>query len=260
MQISLSECQRQVEVAPSYGFSSNLSPLGYPALTTSPGGYSTVLSTLTGPSGASSAYSSALGQRVESLYSKLAELDHTVSSCLSRSLDQDVRLQLLEHASYSGSMVWKIDDFERRRKEALDGINLSIYSSPFYTSKHGYKVCARLYLNGDGMGKGSHLSFFFVIMKGCYDALIQWPFQQKVTLILFHPTHSKKHVTDSFKPDPHSSSFQRPAQREMNIASGCPMFCRLEQVLSAGYVQDDCIFVGVTVETASIPKLLPGTK
>ena len=44
----------------------------------------------------------------------------------------------------------------------------------------GYKMCARLYLNGDGMGKGTHVSLFFVIMRGPCDALLKWPFRQKV--------------------------------------------------------------------------------
>jgi len=43
-------------------------------------------------------------------------------------------------------------------------------------------MCARLYLNGDGMGKGTHVSLFFVVMRGAYDALLKWPFRQKVCL------------------------------------------------------------------------------
>ncbi|KAL5491284.1 hypothetical protein EMCRGX_G016542 [Ephydatia muelleri] len=94
----------------------------------------------------------------------------------------------------------KIDDFARRRKEAVVGVTMSLYSIPFYTSRHGYKMCARVYLNGDGMGKGTHLSFYFVVMKGPLDALLPWPFNQKVSLtiinqtsfILIHsPTHSR---------------------------------------------------------------------
>lgn len=41
-------------------------------------------------------------------------------------------------------------------------------------------MCLRLYLNGDGSGRGTHLSLFFVVMKGKYDALLKWPFSQKV--------------------------------------------------------------------------------
>ena len=168
--------------------------------------------------------------------------------------DQEVRLQLLERATYNGDLVWKIDDFKRRRREAVDGVTLSLYSTPFYTSRHGYKMCARVYLNGDGLGKGSHLSFFFVIMRGPYDALLVWPFKQKVTLMLINQA-GKKPVTDSFRPDPHSSSFQRPGRKEMNIASGCPMFIRIEHLLNGGFIQDDCIFLRVVVDVSDLPTI-----
>jgi hypothetical protein len=42
----------------------------------------------------------------------------------------------------------------------------------------------RLYLNGDGVGKGTHISLFFVIMKGEYDLLLSWPFKHKVRKII----------------------------------------------------------------------------
>lgn len=43
-------------------------------------------------------------------------------------------------------------------------------------------MCLRIYLNGDGTGRGSHLSLFFVVMRGHSDALLKWPFNQKVIL------------------------------------------------------------------------------
>ena len=56
----------------------------------------------------------------------------------------------------------------------------------------------------DGMGKGTHLSFFFVVMTGPFDALLPWPFKHMVTLAIINQT-GKKHVTDSFRPDPLST-------------------------------------------------------
>lgn len=97
-----------------------------------------------------------------------------------RLADMDLRFQVLETASYSGTLIWKIRDYQRRKQEALAAKTLSLYSQPFYTGYFGYKMCARVYLNGDGMGKGSHLSLFFVVMRGEYDALLPWPFKQKV--------------------------------------------------------------------------------
>ena len=195
-------------------------------------------------------------QQFETLSSKVTELDHSLDRCLSSSLDQELRLQLLERATYNGILLWKIDDFARRRREAVDGVTLSLYSTPFYTSRHGYKMCARIYLNGDGLGKGTHLSFFFVIMRGPFDALLTWPFKQKVMLTLLNQI-GKKHVTDHFRPDPQSSSFQQPGRKEMNIASGCPMFIRIEHLMSGGYIKDDSIFLRIVVDTSDLPKITP---
>ena len=196
-------------------------------------------------------------RQIETIHSKVTELEHSVDRCLSSSMDHDLRLQLLERATYNGILIWKIDDFERRRKEAVDGITMSLYSSPFYTSRHGYKMCARIYLNGDGLGKNTHFSFFFVIMRGPYDPLLPWPFRQKVTLTLLNQTR-KKHVTDHFRADPHSSSFQRPSnERERNIASGCPMFIRIEDLLSGGFVKDDAAYIRIVVDTSDLPKIMP---
>eukprot|EP00731_Ephydatia_muelleri_P015032 Em0008g752a len=203
------------------------------------------LSSHTSPLGAKSM----ILERVENISVKTTELEHGLDRCLSSCLDQEVRLQLLERATYNGVLLWKIDDFARRRKEAVDGVTMSLYSIPFYTSRHGYKMCARVYLNGDGMGKGTHLSFFFVVMKGPFDALLPWPFKQKVTLTIINQA-GKKHVTDTFRPDPQSNSFQRPTQKEMNVASGCPMFIRHEQLLSGGFVKDDCIFLRSVVDSS----------
>ncbi|XP_054653693.1 TNF receptor-associated factor 3 isoform X2 [Dunckerocampus dactyliophorus] len=169
-----------------------------------------------------------------------------------RLADMDLRFQVLETASYNGTLIWKIRDYKRRKQEAVAAKTLSLYSQPFYTGYFGYKMCARVYLNGDGMGKGTHLSLFFVVMRGEYDALLPWPFKQKVTLMLMDQGASRKHLGDAFKPDPNSSSFRRPAA-EMNIASGCPLFVSQSVLESGSYIKDDTIFIKVTVDTSDLP-------
>ena len=163
-------------------------------------------------------------------------------------LEEYIRQQ--EVSSYNGTLLWKISDFARRRNDARTGAQTSFYSASFYTSRHGYKMCARIYLNGDGMGKGTHISLFFVVMRGQYDALLRWPFRQKVTLMLLDQDNIE-HVIDAFRPDPNSSSFQKP-RREMNIASGCPLFCPLSDLDKHAYVRDDTMFVKIIVDTSDI--------
>ena len=158
--------------------------------------------------------------------------------------DQDLRLQNFETASCDGSFLWKIDEFYGRFRESVEGNIVSIYSPPFYTERYGYKLCARVCLSGDGlMGNDKYMSLFIVVMGGEYDALLPWPFQQKITLKLLDQ-EGMSHVTETFRPDPNSPSFQRP-RSEMNVASGCPTFCSLHLLRSRGYVRDDTVFVKI---------------
>ncbi len=150
-------------------------------------------------------------------------------------------VQTLQATSYNGSFIWKIPEVQRRRHEAKVGKTISLYSAPFYISRQGYKVCLRLYMNGDGCGKNTHLSFFVTIMKGEYDALLQWPFRHTVTLTLLDQD-GVKNISQAFQPEPTSSSFQRP-RNEMNIASGCPMFVPLSILNNSSYVKEDTMFL-----------------
>ena len=155
-----------------------------------------------------------------------------------------------EFSCHDGQLLWKLTEFARRRNEEVIGKQVSFCSPCFYTSRYGYKMCARIYLNGDGMGRGTHISLFLVVMRGQYDALLPWPFRQKVTLMLLDQDNVE-HVIDAFRPDPNSSSFQRP-RREINIASGCPMFCSLTELNNHAYVRDDTIFIKIIVDTTDL--------
>ncbi|KAJ7372400.1 hypothetical protein OS493_019852 [Desmophyllum pertusum] len=182
-------------------------------------------------------------RRVESIEHTLALRNVTLAD-----LEEYVRQQ--EFSSYDGQLLWKISDYARKRNDAVTGQQVSFYSPCFYTSRHGYKMCARLYLNGDGMGRGTHISVFFVVMRSQYDALLRWPFRQKVTFMLLDQDNVE-HVIDAFRPDPSSSSFQRP-RRETNIASGCPMFCSLAELNNHAYMRDDAMFLKIIVDTTDL--------
>ncbi|XP_065845076.1 TNF receptor-associated factor 3-like isoform X2 [Oscarella lobularis] len=183
---------------------------------------------------------------------QFSQQDRILASHDIKLAEHGLRIDMLDCKNTEGVLLWKITDIRRRRREAVSGKTPSIYSQPFYTSGCGYKLCARLYLNGDGMGKGTHLSLFFVVMRGEYDALLPWPFQQKVTLVLMDQTYGR-HVSDTFRPDPTSSSFKKP-RNEMNIASGCPLFVPLSTLDGGDYIRDDTLFIKVVVDTSDVTR------
>ncbi|KAI0230286.1 TNF receptor-associated factor 3 [Lamellibrachia satsuma] len=158
--------------------------------------------------------------------------------------EMDARFQCLETANYEGVLIWKVTDYTRQKQDAFQNRILSLYSQPFYTDRCGYKMCGRIYLNGDGMGKGTHLSLFFCLMPGEYDALLEWPFRMKVTLSLLDQSQARRDLSDTFRPDPTSSSFRRPTT-EMNIASGCPMFISHSDLQNSRFLKDDTIYMKI---------------
>ena len=184
---------------------------------------------------------------ISKLKLQLSNLEKKVQTKETESEDRGFRLSLLENVSYDGTMIWKIPQFAQRMVDAQSGKYTSIFSLPFYTSRYGYKLCLRLYILGDGIGKGTHMSLFFVLMRGEFDNILQWPFISKVTFRLLNLAGGKD-IVDSFLPDPMSSSFKKP-KTDMNVASGCPRFVSISDVKSGGYIVDDTIFIKVKVDT-----------
>ena len=99
-------------------------------------------------------------------------------------------------------------------------------------------------MDGDGSGKSTHLSFFLTLMRGEYDALLPWPFNQQFRFILVDQDKKGRDYVRSFKPDPVSPSFQQPSPHsEMNVASGCPEFAPLSILDDPAYVKGDTIIL-----------------
>lgn len=159
--------------------------------------------------------------------------------------------------SNEGIFIWKLSNFSEKMADALAERQTSIYSPPFFSSPTGYKMRVRLYPNGDGSAKKTHMSLFFVLMRSDYDAILKFPFHFKVTFCLYDQSGAQKHIVDSFRPDIKSNSFQRP-RSEMNIASGIPKFVLLStlQENASSYIRDDTIFIKIMIDFIDLPKAL----
>ena len=189
-------------------------------------------------------------EEIDALINTITKLEKSMRSKHAEFEDRDFRLSLIENSNYDGTIIWKIPQFSQRMSDAQTGKYTSIFSLPFYTGRYGYKMCLRLYILGDGIGKNSHMSLFFVIMKGEFDNILQWPFTHKVTFKLINQTGGRD-IIDTFQPDPMSSSFRRP-KSDMNIASGCPRFVSHTELKTGGFIVDDTVFIKCSVDTSTI--------
>ena len=191
-----------------------------------------------------------MSSKIQSLVEAVMKMESAVKQLQEGFGEMALLVQTLQATSYNGVFIWKIPEVQRRRQEAKIGRTISLYSAPFYTSRHGYKLCLRLYMDGDGSGKGTHLSYFLTIMRGEFDALLQWPFKQAVSLILLDQD-KQRDIIQSFRPEPTSASFQRP-HLEMNVASGCPAFAPLSVLENPSYVKDDVMFLKCLINTSGL--------
>ena len=195
---------------------------------------------------------------VEAQHTKLIQvtenvqsLQETMTRC-SIALDEiRLRQDVLDVKTTSGMLIWKIPEIRRRYRDAVERRTVSLYSPPFYTSPHGYRMCIRVYLNGDGAGKGTHISVFFVLMRSEYDSLQIWPFKQSVRFTLINQVNPKASISEAFVPDLHSPSFQKP-NSDMNIASGFPRFCQQAVLKDKTFTLENAIFIKAQVDLAGL--------
>ena len=79
-------------------------------------------------------------------------------------------------------------DFPRRIE-----MNNTFYSPPFYTSPQGYRICFKIYPNGDGTAKGHSVSLFACMLPGEYDDFLHWPFEGDVVIEVLNWREDKNH-------------------------------------------------------------------
>jgi hypothetical protein len=137
-----------------------------------------------------------------------------------------------------GEVTWQIKNFITKITNAKRGLDQFIFSDPFYSREKGYKMCLKVYPYGDGSGLGSHMSLFFVIMKGEYDDNLSWPFSKNIMLKL-KKISGKMDLVFKFKPTQSPACYGKPTSK-YNVASGQPKFIsHVELISTHEFLHDD---------------------
>lgn len=155
----------------------------------------------------------------------------------------------LVHAT-STKFTWKITNFEELYKNALKGNCSNIKSEIFYSEKYGYKMRLQLYPNGSGPGLTTHVSIFIILLKGEYDAILDWPFQSRVTFILYDQhenSNERQNIVSCFIPGGTEKGFRKPTS-VVSAGRGYPKFVSHERLWSRKYVDNDSLFLAVEIE------------
>ena len=195
-------------------------------------------------------YQKPSSDEVRQVEEKVLELERTLNVISVHHSELELQLQASLASTHNGAFLWRIPEVRRKIRDAKIGRITSIYSPPFYTRKNGYKMCIKAHLDGDGSGKGTHLSVFFVIMKGEYDPLLQWPFDARVNLSILNQD-TIRHLVRAVEPDQFSSSFWRP-KTNMNVGSGYSKFADLSILNDPSYVKEDTMYIKALVDISRI--------
>ena len=81
-------------------------------------------------------------------------------------------------------------DFEKHKNEEYVW-----YSPPFYTRPKGYRMCVKVFANGHGDGKGTHVSAFIYLMRGDSDNSLPWPCREPIAIQLLNQMQDRNHCT-----------------------------------------------------------------
>ena len=148
-------------------------------------------------------------------------------------------------------LSWRITDIENILSQAREKRSTVLESSLFYSANHGYKLKLYVYPNGDITNKNNWLSVFLVIMEGEYDALLPWPFHQRITFILVDQqegSDEKKNIVMELTTDPTLSSCAKPAAGKVVKPSiGFARFVTHKNLKTRGYSVNDSLLLQVEV-------------
>ena len=135
-----------------------------------------------------------------------------------------------------------IPEYSKRKQ-----FNNRYYSPPFTTSPQGYRLCLRVYANGNGSGEGSHLSIYAHIKKGQHDDRLQWPFTGTIIIELLNWLEDKGHYKRTLSIDT-NDNFVRVTEGEYGNNTGYRQFISQSSLNSSTnpqYLYQDCIRVRV---------------
>ena len=178
------------------------------------------------------------------------------------------------HTATQSVCEFTLTDFTKRKQ-----LN-SVYTIPFYTHPHGYKLCLKVYANGGGKvnangggkvnanggitTKGTHIVIVVKLMRGDFDSDLQWPFEGDIIVEVLNWREDNHHFRgDTISLNKQGSNMSgRVTKGEFSLLgrskdsiSHSSLFYNPDT--NTEYLQDDCLRLRVVdITVYSTPLLL----
>ena len=156
-------------------------------------------------------------------------------------------VELLKRTTTISPFTFRMTNYQKHKEDGDE-----FYSAPFYTSPTGYKMCISVYANGNGVGKGSHVSVFSNLMKGDNDDSLTWPFTGSITFELLNQLEDKNYHTGTLNKLPEKNG-KRVVKGETGIGHGYSQFISHTELNynadnNCQYLKDDTLIFRVSVK------------
>jgi TNF receptor-associated factor 4 len=171
---------------------------------------------------------------------------HTLSSqqCAISKLQQITESQEDKIYNMLWPKIFVLTEYQKK-KEADEEFKFP----PFYTHPNGYHMALKVYANGDGHGKGTHMTVSVPLLEGEHDAELKWPFIGVVTVTLLNQLEDKNHCTRTLTLD--AADNARVDGTTWGLAQFIPHSALAhDPVKNTQYLKDDTLYFRVSVKVA----------
>ena len=190
---------------------------------------------------------------IKTLQEKMAQQEVSIEKLQEKMAQQQITIKKLQEKMVQQQptpMKFRVTNFKQ-----LKSSGKTFYSTAFYTSPEGYKMCIRFCANGEGDTKGTHISVYGYLMRGENDDHLPWPFTGTVTIKLLNQLKDNIHYSRQVKFPPDNKASQRVVNEECS-SSGYGYIAFIphsalgyDAATGCQYLKDDCLYFRVKVDT-----------
>ncbi|XP_072394158.1 TNF receptor-associated factor 6-like [Diabrotica undecimpunctata] len=187
-----------------------------------------------------------LYEKIVYLEQKSREQDIIIANMSQQIASQSLPMTKLNQLYCNGCYLWYVSDFKSKMTAMRENPHVMYYSTGFYTSPNGYKLCVRLNLSPKD---NNYIAILIHVMKTDHDHTLDWPFTGKLSIILVHPTQSFRSIKETMITRPELDAFKRPVQDMNSKGFGYTEFALLEEIVEQDFISNNQLLIKVQAQT-----------
>ena len=196
-------------------------------------------------------------EAVHKLVSTVEHLKDIIMAKTNEISELNAKISELADGVSKRKLVFKVTGFAKHKSQKE-----SIVSPPIYSGQGGYKMCFKVYANGNESGKISYVSVYAYLVRGENDDHLPWPFTGKAVIELLNQLEDRNHWTKTVQFIKNHDSSQRVVDSDNDTAVsgyGHPKYITHSSLgyspaRNSQYLKDDCLYFRFDIKCVSAPK------